>query len=79
MNTGKSHLLLRQNKTYAIKESESVTNTTVLSPENNPSMKIQINILNYFSEISTFYLLMDAPSLFIPCQLQIFCKTLGQV
>lgn len=64
MNTGKSLLLLRKNKIYAIKEflvePDRVTNKIVLSPENNPSIKIQINILNCFSEISTFYLLMDA-------------------
>lgn len=58
---------------------EPVTKTTVLSPKNNPSIKIQINILNYFSEIGTFNLLMDASSLCIPFQLQIFCHTLGQV
>lgn len=58
---------------------EPVTSATVLSPKNNPSIKTRINILNYFSEISTFNLLMDASSLCIPFQLQIFWKTLGQV
>lgn len=59
-------------------QSRNLLQTTILSPENSPSIKVQINILYYFSEISMFYLLMDASPFCIPFQLQIFCKTLGQ-